>query len=79
MVYHDNLNEAQKWIIGLYCGLLFLLISSPFMYKLTGSLTKLIGWETSENGCPNISGLFLHTVVFILLLRVIMLIPKPNV
>lgn len=49
------------------------------MYKLTGSLTELIGWETSTNGCPNWCGLILHTVVFILLLRVVMLIPKPNV
>ena len=74
-----DLDEAQKWIIGLYCGLLFLLIASPFMYKLTNKLTKLVGWTSSVNGCPNIGGLILHAVVFVILIRVIMLIPKPNI
>lgn len=72
----SDLTESQKWIVGIYCGLLFLLISSPFMYTITEKLTSLVGWNTSKNGCPNIGGLILHTIVFILLVRVIMLIPK---
>jgi len=72
----SDLNEKQKWIVGLYLALLFLLISSPFMYKITGSITHKLGWTTSTNGHPNASGLILHTVVFLLLVRVIMLIPN---
>jgi hypothetical protein len=75
----NSLDEGQKWIISLYCVILFLIIASPFMYKLTNSLTTLLGWETSVDGCPNLAGLILHAVVFGLLVRVLMLIPKANV
>ena len=75
---HD-LDEAQKWIVVLYCVILFLIIASPFMYRLTNSLTELVGWETSVNGCPNMGGYILHAIVFGLLVRLIMLIPKPDV
>ena len=76
---YNNLNEGQKWIICLYSALLFILIASPFMYQLTNKLTRLTGFETSSNGCPNLYGLLLHGVVFLLLVRVLMLIPKSNV
>lgn len=75
----SSLDEGQKWMISLYCVLLFLIIASPFMYKLTNSLTKLVGWETSVDGCPNFGGLILHAIVFGLLVRILMLIPKANV
>lgn len=75
----DSLDNTQKWVVSLYCLILFLLIASPFMYKLTNSLTSLVGWETSENGCPNLGGLVLHAIVFGLLIRLLMLIPKSYV
>ena len=72
---YDNLTEGQKWIICFMSGLLFLLISSPFMYRLTNQVTSMVGFETSVNGCPNLYGLLLHGVVFLLLVRALMLIP----
>uniref|UniRef100_A0A6C0D2B9 Uncharacterized protein n=1 Tax=viral metagenome TaxID=1070528 RepID=A0A6C0D2B9_9ZZZZ len=75
----EHLSEGQKWVIGLYCALLFLLIASPFMYRLTNRITEMVGLETSYNGCPNMYGLVLHAIVFLLLVRVLMLIPKLNV
>jgi hypothetical protein len=49
------------------------------MYRLTNSLTQMMGWESSVDGCPNVGGLVLHAVVFGLLVRVLMLIPLPSV
>ena len=46
----------------------FLLVSQDFMYKLTQDLTHLVGWTSSTEGKPNISGLILHGVVLALLL-----------
>jgi hypothetical protein len=69
-----NLTEYQKWMICLYSALLFLLISSPFMYQLTNQLTIMTGFETSSNGCPNLYGILLHGIVFLILVRVLMLI-----
>ena len=70
-------SESQKWMISFWSALLFLLIASPFMYRLTNKITSLVGFETSSNGCPNIYGLILHTLVFALLVRLMMVIPLP--
>ena len=73
-----SLTETQKWVISLYTALLFLLIASPLMFKITNSVTNLIGWETSENGCPNVGGLVLHSAVFLVLVRGLMLVQLPG-
>lgn len=78
MVNCKNLSERSKWVISLYMILLFLLIASPMMYKVTNKLTELIGWESSDDGCANWSGLLLHAIVFGLLVRAMMLIRLPG-
>ena len=49
------------------------------MYNLTNFVTELVGWETSSYGCPNTGGLILHAIVFGLLVRLLMFIPKADV
>jgi hypothetical protein len=44
------------------------------MYKFTESLTSQLNFITSENGCPNLYGLLLHTFVFFLLTCILMAI-----
>lgn len=77
----DNkpLNEVQKWMISLWSALLFLFIASPFMFKITGRLLSNIGIIIEKNGCPNLLGMIIHTLVFAVLIRVMMLIPLPGV
>lgn len=72
------LTEGQKWLVSLYAALVFLLIASPFMYRLTGQVTERLGLETSNDGCPNLIGLVMHAVVFLLLMRLLMLIPHKD-
>jgi len=73
-----ELNESHKWIVCLIYAVLFFIIAAPFTYMLTGKLTELIGWETSVNGAPNYGGVILHAIVFLLLTRLIMMIPMPT-
>jgi hypothetical protein len=49
-------------LASIKAGLLFLIIGSPFMYKLT---QKLLGglFQISSKGCPTTAGLLLHAVV----------------
>jgi len=75
----EHLDETQKWVVIGYTVILFLIVSSRFTYKITGSITELIGWKTSSYGVPNLGGLILHAVVFALLLRLVMLLPKPDI
>lgn len=65
--------NVQKWVIALISGLLFMLISSPYFYRLTNMFTSRFGLTIASNtGCPNLAGLVIHTVVFILIVRAIM-------
>jgi hypothetical protein len=45
--------------------LVFALIASPFMFKVT---RRLGGWIASPDGIASVPGLLLHGVVFVLLL-----------
>ena len=79
MARHETKEENEnKWLGSLYAALLFLIIANPLTYKLVNSITRLIGIQIVEKGtgCPNIIGLLLHAVVFGLLTRAVMEIPK---
>lgn len=73
-----ELNQFQKWVISVWSALLFLIIASPLMFSITGELFSKLGLKIQENGCPNFIGLFLHAIVFAILIRVMMLIPLPG-
>jgi hypothetical protein len=65
--------NLSMWRISLYSALLFVVIASPFMYGLVNSATSLIGLEiASKSGCPNMVGLVLHSLVFLLIVRISM-------
>jgi hypothetical protein len=45
--------------------IVFLIISLPFTYKLTnGLLGGIIGKLADSTGCPTTLGLFIHAIVF---------------
>ena len=65
--------SKDKWIVSMIGGLLFLLISSPFLYEAIDSLTSLAGIRiASSDGCPNLRGLLLHSAVFAVIVRLLM-------
>jgi len=61
-------NDRDKWITSAMGGALFILVSSPFAYQITNSLVVAIAGQdnniANEDGCPQLSGLILHTLVF---------------
>lgn len=62
----------DKWRYTLYTTILFLIIVNPMTYKivnmLLGSLVKIC----DSKGCPTYAGIFVHAIVFTLLLRYMM-------
>ncbi len=67
---------SRKTSAALSAGLLFFVISSPFLYKLVdqivtgifGVITPNIAYyfRIAEAGCPTTTGLVVHAVVFAL-------------
>lgn len=56
-----------------YGALLFFLVSSSDTYRLT---SQLFGGKIGSNGCPSMTGILVHAVVFAALLVLMMSFPK---
>lgn len=65
--------SKDKWIISIISGLLFLLIASPFLFTTVNDITRRLGLiVSSASGCPTTSGLLLHSLVFVIIVRLLM-------
>jgi hypothetical protein len=65
----NSSSSSTKWEITIFSAVIFLLVVNPYTYKLTNALFSGIIGPTARNGCPTSIGLFLHTIVYILLIR----------
>ena len=61
----------DKWRWAIYIGLIFLLVANPYTYNLT---QRLFGsfMNVAINGCPTTSGVILHCIILIILIRLLM-------
>lgn len=65
--------SKDKWIVSLIAGLLFLLIASPFLFSVGNNFTSSFGMTiASSQGCPNLAGLLLYGIIFMLIVRLLM-------
>jgi hypothetical protein len=62
-------SSSEKWQITIFSAVIFILVVSPFTYKITNNLFSNILGPIAVNGCPTIIGLALHTIVYILIVR----------
>ena len=67
-------DSEKKWSISMYSGLLFFIIASPVLFRLVNKLTMNLGNINilNEDGYPNVVGLMLHSIVFVLIVRISM-------
>jgi hypothetical protein len=65
--------DATKWKISALSGLVFLIVASPEMYNVLQSVGDVIGLELANaDGCPNMLGHFVSSVIFMLIVRLMM-------
>lgn len=70
----DALTEGKKWMVIVAVALMFFLVSSPFMYNITQKIAAKLNLNLGKDGCPNYTGVIVHTIVFIIILRLLMFI-----
>ena len=58
-------SQRQKMMISIMSGLLFFIVANPETFKLVRRI--LGGWVSSPTGCPTVSGLVVHAIVYFLL------------
>ena len=59
----------KKWQTALVLGLFFFLLSSSCAYYITSSFTVALGGIPLAIGGPNLAGLLVHSLIFVLLVR----------
>jgi hypothetical protein len=67
------MSDALMAKYAFYATLLFLVISSSDTYKVTGNLVPGIADPT---GCPTVTGVLVHGLVFLVILFLMMYFPK---
>jgi hypothetical protein len=68
-----RVTNFDKWVISIIIGIVFLVLVSPFMFKLSNNITRINGPRTMNvNGSPTGFGLLLHTLIFIIIVRLLM-------
>jgi len=74
MALREKPNSEKKWNISIYSGVLFFIIASPVLFRLVNQLTTNFGGISilNNDGYPNIVGLILHSLVFIIIVRISM-------
>lgn len=61
---------------SIQAALVFLVVSSPIVYNLVETIFGRL-FTVAVKGCPTVSGLLLHTVVFGLVVYLLMRLQKP--
>lgn len=65
--------NGQKWWAALLLGFVFAIVSSPAAYYATSYVTTSLGGISLTVGPgPNLVGLLIHTLIFILIVRIIL-------
>jgi hypothetical protein len=63
-------SSYTKWQISIFSAFIFIFVIHPYTYKFTQQLLgRFLGKLADVNGCPTTLGLFVHTIVYILLVR----------
>lgn len=67
--------SVDKWMIAVVAGLLFFLMATPYLFDITNAATMSIMrlQLTNSQGCPNMAGVMVHTLLFILIVRFLLI------
>jgi hypothetical protein len=69
-----SVSNEKKWCISILSAVLFIIIASPEVFKLTNCIfnDNLSIPTIDENGKPTWTGVLIHGIVFLLITRLMM-------
>lgn len=71
--YYTQPTSGQKWWAAVILGMIFALLSCPSSYYMTSRVTNAVADADTINGKgPTTTGLIMHTIIFILIIRLIL-------
>lgn len=70
--------NSKNVVFLLFTTILFIILSLPYTYNLSNDLLKNRSFNTQVDGCPNIFGVLVHSIVFFILVFLMFVITKEN-
>lgn len=67
------LSNGQKWWMAIMLGIVFALLSLPFMYIVLDYLFCPLFGKIYKGGGPSLAGILLNTIIFILVVRLLLI------
>jgi hypothetical protein len=67
-----QISETKEWCISIFSGLIFLILNKKGTYQFTNRILSKFNIVTAIGGCPTMAGVLIHTLVFILLIKLSM-------
>ena len=67
-----GLSSRKKWLLAVLLGVLFIILSSPYIYELLDDILYSLGVSLYRDKTPTTLGLVVMSVVFILVVRLMM-------
>lgn len=62
-------SSLEKWKISLFSLVIFVIVVNPITYSFTNRMLKPLVGPLVLNGCPTALGIFIHSLVYFLLVR----------
>ena len=72
--YLPTVTSTMKWWLAIFLGFLFFLIAYGGTYNFTNCVWTSAGLPSylCAPGCPNICGVIIHAIIFVLIIRLIL-------
>lgn len=69
--YLPTVTNSMKWWLAIFLGILFFIIAAPVTYNVTNCIWTSVCLPSylCAPGCPNVWGVLIHAIIFILLIR----------
>lgn len=74
--FHDKglrICSFDRMLIAVVIGIVFFLLAMPLAFRLSNAVGSRIRVPTVRNGSPTLIGLIIHTILFIIVVRLLML------
>ena len=65
-------SSADKWRVSILAGIVFMVLSSPILYRVLDNILEPLGLNVANGGCPTLVGLLVATALFIVVSRLMM-------
>ncbi len=66
LMMRHNAKSIDKWRYSYYTWYMFVFLNNPLTYNL---VNNIFGFGTAEGNCPTNLGLYVHTILFTIVLR----------